>query len=569
MIPEILKIGPLGIHSFGLLLVLGLAAGWRALELSLKRAGEDPTLAEPTVFWAGLGGVLGARLFYLLTFPQSFTENPLAALFGGAGFVFYGGFITATFAVWLVLRGKGLSFLRFADLASPAMAFGYAIGRLGCHLSGDGDYGIVTTVPWAFSYSLGIVPTAAGVGVHPTPIYETLMALAIGTVLFVRQTELMNRGAGYLFGLYLVLSSSARFLVEYLRIEPLIAAGLTEAQLISVVLTIIGIILMRPRRVKLIVLPLTAVSIWLSSAMASDYLIKDHIRRTNRQVIFSEKLQILQKAAEKSPKSIAAQQQLARALVREGITKSDAELVMEGISVYRRVLEIDDRHAPTLLELAKLCADQGILDKSAEFFGRYLRERPDDLAAMTDHGLVLVQAGEGNRALAIFEVIIADDPKQFQAQFGKSLALKLLKRESEAQTQAEYALKLAPSDEVRAELKGMMAALPEGRQSSPAASIVNYFKAHAIVGPKVSKISWATAELVNLELQDFPVEKMPAGMKELFVSKAQASLIGIEGLYRVRLLDAQSKAELLSFSVGAASTTDKKTDKNLSESQKK
>ena len=254
MIPVVIDIPlPFGLHlpahSFGLLMVLCFLAGWKRLYLSLAEAGEDPALAERMITWAAIGGILGARLFYVLSFPEELIHNPLRAIFSGAGFVFYGGFLGGAFAVWLLLRRVGRPFWHFSDLTAPTLALGYAVGRVGCQLSGDGDYGIPSTVPWAMSYSLGIVPTPAGVLVHPTPVYETFMALVITYVLLMPAIKKLLGLPGQRFGLYLILSAIARFVVEELRIEPRVWGSLTQAQVTGLVLALCGIILIIwPRR---------------------------------------------------------------------------------------------------------------------------------------------------------------------------------------------------------------------------------------------------------------------------------------------------------------------------------
>ncbi|MCB0323297.1 MAG: prolipoprotein diacylglyceryl transferase [Bdellovibrionales bacterium] len=246
MIPTLLEIplpfgwGSIPIHSFGLMMVLAFLAAWRRLELCLKEGGEDPALAERMVTWAAIGGIIGARLLFVVGYPNDFAADPLGTLFGGAGFVFYGGFIGGVFAVWLLLRKVGRPFWPMSDLVAPSLAIGYAVGRIGCQLSGDGDYGMASDLPWAMSYSLGVVPTPPGLRVHPAPLYETVGALAIAYILLrVRRARQLPQ-PGQIFGLYLLLSACARFLVEWVRIEPVIALGLTQAQLVALALCCCG-----------------------------------------------------------------------------------------------------------------------------------------------------------------------------------------------------------------------------------------------------------------------------------------------------------------------------------------
>ena len=243
MIPTILHIGPLPLHSFGLMMVLAFLAAWRRFYLSLAEGGERPELAEPAITWAALGGILGARLGYLVSFEQDFFSHPIQSIFGGAGFVFHWGFVGGVLAVALLLKKERAPFLRYADLAGPALAIGYAVGRIGCQLSGDGDYGIETLMPWAMGYPLGVVPTLPGQLVHPAPVYETLMALCSAALLLLCPRFGILMRTGQRFGLYLVLAGAARFVAEVVRIEPRIFAGFTQAQLMGFFLVGVGALL--------------------------------------------------------------------------------------------------------------------------------------------------------------------------------------------------------------------------------------------------------------------------------------------------------------------------------------
>ncbi len=222
------------------MLVLAFLSAWRLLYLRLESAGEDPAIAEQVTFWGAFGGIIGARLFYVASYFDEFLSDPLRMLFGGAGFVFYGGLICGVLSVVYLLRKKKRNVAIYADFIAPSLSLGYAIGRLGCQLSGDGDYGKESTLPWAMSYVLGVIPTEAGVRVHPTPVYETLVALGITLIL----VKIRNKGGflvpGSLFSLYLIFSSFSRFFIEYLRIEPIVFCGLTQAQGVSILLFIIG-----------------------------------------------------------------------------------------------------------------------------------------------------------------------------------------------------------------------------------------------------------------------------------------------------------------------------------------
>lgn len=243
MIPTLLQLGPIPIHSFGLMMVLAFLAAWRCLALVVKHAGHDAKHAEQMIFWSAVGGIVGARVMFILSYFQNFLDDPLGMIFSGAGFVYYGGFIGGVFASWLYTRKEKLHFFEFADYAAPALAIGYAVGRVGCQLSGDGDYGHATTLPWAMSYSLGVVPTEPGVLVHPAPIYETCAAFFIAYFLLRLLDAKRLRASGQLAALFLILTAIERFAVEIIRIEPRVFAGLTQAQLISILLVFFGSLL--------------------------------------------------------------------------------------------------------------------------------------------------------------------------------------------------------------------------------------------------------------------------------------------------------------------------------------
>lgn len=254
MIPLIFEIplpfglGYLPIYSFGLMMVCCFLSAWKRLYLSLQEAGENPELAERMITWAAIGGVLGARIFYIFSYFEDFLRDPIGLLFGGAGFVFYGGFIGGALAAYILLRKEGKSFFQMADITAPALALGYAVGRVGCQLSGDGDYGSQSTLPWAIAYPLGVVPTEAGQFVHPTPVYESLISLLIVYILLHPKIKLKLGFSGQLFGLYLFLSAISRFMIEFIRIEPIILGGLTQAQIVSIVLVLVGIVLLGRKR---------------------------------------------------------------------------------------------------------------------------------------------------------------------------------------------------------------------------------------------------------------------------------------------------------------------------------
>jgi phosphatidylglycerol:prolipoprotein diacylglycerol transferase len=244
MIPSIIEIGPIPIRSFGLLVALALFAGAVRLSISFSRYGIDPRLAERYVTAAGISGLLGARLWHIAENWSYLKHDLFGALFASAGFTFYGGFIVAAVVVYISARRDGIPIGRFCDSLGPALALGYAVGRLGCQLSGDGDYGSATTGFWGMSYATGVVPTLPGERVYPTPLFESAVSLAIVFLLssVERGNRFFNRSFQR-FGLYLVCISLERIWVEVFRINPVVVWRLSEAQVIGGMLLLLGTVL--------------------------------------------------------------------------------------------------------------------------------------------------------------------------------------------------------------------------------------------------------------------------------------------------------------------------------------
>ncbi|MBI3799751.1 MAG: prolipoprotein diacylglyceryl transferase [Deltaproteobacteria bacterium] len=248
MYPVLLHVGPITIYSYGVMMALGfLAAGW-VLSKELERQGKDPNFASTLVLWAAVGGLLGARLFFLFEEWQAFLADPWSFIFTGAGFTWYGGLIGGVVAVTWCVQRYGLSWLAVMDTVAPAIALGHGIGRIGCHLAGDGDWGPPTTLPWGVAYPQAIVGWnfPPGVRVHPSPLYETIAYVLIFAILWSRRS--MPHRAGSLFWTYLLLSGIARFLLEFVRVNPPLLFWLSQAQVISVCLVVISAFMLFIRR---------------------------------------------------------------------------------------------------------------------------------------------------------------------------------------------------------------------------------------------------------------------------------------------------------------------------------
>jgi phosphatidylglycerol:prolipoprotein diacylglycerol transferase len=234
MQPEIDLLG-LSLKTFGLCFGLAFVVSGAVVGRRLKELGRPVDWAYEMVFAALVGGLLGARLYWILANLDDVRGDVLGGIFGGSGLVWYGGALGGAAGVLLWAYRKGMFNLLLLDLCSPALAVGYAIGRIGCQISGDGDYGQTTDLPWGMAYPHGVVPTTEVV--HPTPIYETVTMGLVGWALW-RARDAFRPGV--LFACYLVLAGTERFLVEFVRRNDAVAAGLTEAQLLSLVMMIAG-----------------------------------------------------------------------------------------------------------------------------------------------------------------------------------------------------------------------------------------------------------------------------------------------------------------------------------------
>ncbi len=234
MQPELDLFG-ITLQTFGLMLGLAFVTAGVLLGLRLKELGKPVDWAYELVFAALVGGLVGARLWWLAENWSEASGDILGSLFSGSGLVWYGGAIGGAIGVILWAWRRHWLTLELLDACAPGLAAGYAVGRIGCQLAGDGDYGIPWDGPWAMAYPEGTVPTTEEV--HPTPVYETLAMLLVAGVLWRLRNTFRPGG---LVALYLVLAGLERFLVEFVRRNPDELLGLTQPQLISVVMIVAG-----------------------------------------------------------------------------------------------------------------------------------------------------------------------------------------------------------------------------------------------------------------------------------------------------------------------------------------
>ena len=247
MYPTIIDFGPVGIHSYGVMLATAFITVVFVIQAELKRRGFVSDLASMIVMAAAIGGIVGAKIYSVLMDGQvTFRE-----IFSTSGLVWYGGLIGGCLAVIIVVARSPNPFLPTIDIVGPTVILGYGIGRIGCLLAGDGDYGPPSDLPWAMAFPNGTVPT--DVPVHPTPIYETLMSCTFFGALW-SQRRRFEATPGVTFGASLVLLGVERFIAEFWRITPRVLGWITAAQLISIVSIVIGMAIMiwcytRPRPV--------------------------------------------------------------------------------------------------------------------------------------------------------------------------------------------------------------------------------------------------------------------------------------------------------------------------------
>ncbi|HEY6852917.1 MAG TPA: prolipoprotein diacylglyceryl transferase [Gemmatimonadales bacterium] len=245
-------IGNFDLTGYGVMMMVAfLMAGW-AIQLQLQRRNLNADFAADIVMAAVIGGLLGAKLWYVALTG----ESP----FHRGGFVWYGGFLGGSAGILLLGWLKRVPTRFTMDLCAAPLTLGYALGRVGCFLVND-DYGIPSSLPWAMKFPQGLPPTTGAelnalhvhlppgtpldqvLAVHPTEIYETITMLLVFWWLWRRRDH--THGSGWLFGWYLVLGGLERLLVEFLRAKDDRLLGIfTLAQAMSVCLVLLGVYLL-------------------------------------------------------------------------------------------------------------------------------------------------------------------------------------------------------------------------------------------------------------------------------------------------------------------------------------
>ena len=256
MYPILFQFGSFTISSFGVMMVIAFLLGNYLLRIDVVAEGYDAIIADDIIFRAAIGGILGAKFYYLIeNIPTGqaadningliniiagiFTLNGERIAFGiqnfGAGLVFMGGLVGGMAAVsWYIYR-KNLNWFKIADLAAPFLVLGHGIGRIGCFLVGD-DYGIPTNLPWAIAFPNGLPPT--NIAVHPTQLYE--MSAYFIIFFYLRYRKRNQTFSGEIIFEYLFLGGLSRFMVEFIRTNTKYIFGLSGAQYLSILMMAIG-----------------------------------------------------------------------------------------------------------------------------------------------------------------------------------------------------------------------------------------------------------------------------------------------------------------------------------------
>ncbi len=270
MYPILFEFGPFIISSFGFMMVTAFLICNYLIKKDIKEDGFDPMIGEDITFRAAIGGILGAKIYYLIeNIPSGQAVHNINGLFEilsgiyrlisgiltltldtiisstsqigvgiqnfGAGLVFLGGFIGGMLTVTLYVKTNKLKWMQVADWVAPFLALGHGIGRIGCFLVGD-DYGIPSSLPWACAFPNGFPPT--DILVHPTQIYE--MTLYIFIFIYLRYLKRNQNIPGELIFNYLFLVGFSRFMIEFIRYNPKYLFGLTGAQHISIIMMLVG-----------------------------------------------------------------------------------------------------------------------------------------------------------------------------------------------------------------------------------------------------------------------------------------------------------------------------------------
>jgi phosphatidylglycerol:prolipoprotein diacylglycerol transferase len=256
MFPTLVKIGPIGLHSYGLMLAAAFMLGIWLMQRGAARMGVAREHIADLGLWILAAAVVGSRLFYVATHWAEFSARPLSLLaVWDGGLTFYGGVLAALPVSWLYVRSKKLPYWELSDLAAPAFALGVGLGRIGCFLSGC-CFGLPSNLPWAVRFPPhSFAGQVYGCPLHPTQLYESAFGFACFGLLWVLSKK--KHFPGFLMCLFLGLYGAWRLLVDLWRhyeTTQVWALGLTNNQWVSIIMVAgaaaLGVYLSRRRRAK-------------------------------------------------------------------------------------------------------------------------------------------------------------------------------------------------------------------------------------------------------------------------------------------------------------------------------
>ncbi len=230
-----------GLHlqTFGIFFALNFLA-WAALVARrLREIGKPVDWSYEILFAALVGGLVGARVYFIVQNYSQVKGDLLGNIFSGSGLVWYGGLLGGVVFVLAWARWRDFLSMQLLDMAAVGLPLGYAIGRIGCQVSGDGDYGTASTVPWAMPYRHGEVLTPPGVRALPTPLFETVTMGVFALVLWRLRDHFRT---GTLFGFYLIGAGIERFIIEFWRRNGSVVGFMTGAQVDSLIEIVLGIV---------------------------------------------------------------------------------------------------------------------------------------------------------------------------------------------------------------------------------------------------------------------------------------------------------------------------------------
>lgn len=240
MLPVLFRLGPIDITSFGAMVALGALAGLWVFRRELTRAGLPDAALDAAIFGL-LGGLIGAKLLYV--FEHLDESSFFSLLFDRGGMSWFGGFVGGLLAGYWTIRRHGWPMVPVLAAATPALAIGQMLGRIGCFLVGD-DYGRPTTLPWGVSFPRGLPPT--DVPVHPTQLYEAaFLALLAWILIRWRRRSVSDLTV---LGRYFVLAGGFRFLLEFVRVNTRVLGPLTVAHMFSALVVGLGVVLLTASR---------------------------------------------------------------------------------------------------------------------------------------------------------------------------------------------------------------------------------------------------------------------------------------------------------------------------------